>query len=1431
MAFDFLFGDRVNILYSGHQSLPAGTRLRVFFFGSFATDRNVPVPLGFADGIFDENGNFSGTLQLLVSNPDIVTLTNYAVTDVTGASCTGEPAVATPISGPPLVAQNTTGNHDSTIKSNEPVDTFTGELFDLETVDLNLRGPMPLFFARYYASMVASDGNITGALGRNRLHNFDAKLTVAGTNATAVLNNGRVVQFTRPGKAWVLGGRTDIAFQLVASGANFILADPRSQRMWTFDSTGRLTKIEDGRGNAHTLAYDADNRLTSVNDGLGRTLTLAYDGSSHIAAVSDGTRNVAFTYAGSDLATATDPLNQTTTFSYDGGGHLLSTQPPRGNSPFSQTYDASSRVATQTEHPAIGDQLATFAYNTSTRVTTLTDPAGKTRVTTHTATGEATAFTDEESKTVALGSDATGRRNSITDRLGRTTLIAYHGPSGKPASVTAPDGTTTTLEYKPRVVAGITFFDPVKITRADGTMQTFTHDGNGNVLTAVDPLGMTSTFTYNARGQILTATDPAGGVATFTYDAATGNPASSRDSDTGVTTYTYDTFSRVTRVTHPDATHIDIVYDAADRITSTTDERGKTSAFAYDNNGNVITITDPANATTQFAYDALDRVIRITDRLGKVNSRTFDSRDLIESGTDALGHTTLAHDARRRVVNVTEPGAEATTFGYDDEGWLTSVTDPLAHTATLLRNTHGRVIAVTDALGHRTEFHRDAMQRITKIVDPPGRQNTVTWDNRGLLAGAARDGAGRSSYQRDAAGHLTRIIDPNKSAWDYSYTAAGRLKTGTDPLGRPTGFAYDARGQLASLVLPEGGACTLERDSAGNTTRLVFTGGPDLQFGYDALGRVSSANGVALTRDAEGRITNSLQDGINFSAAYDNAGRLTSVGYNNGALVVTYTYDVNDRLTHVSDNLSGATVDFIYDAAGRLTSLTRSNGVNMMLTYDAANRLTRLQDGSFLDLHYTLDAAGDITAADFTAPLVPTVAADAKQFQYDAASQVKSGGFTYDARGRLIAAPGHTFMWDSASRLIALDSTALTYDGFGDVTTRTSGGATTRLFYHHAIGLHPLVAERNEADQFTRFYVWTPGGTLLYAIDAAAHAPCFYHYDRVGSTLALTNTAGAVTDAYAYTPLGEPLGHTGTSAQPFTFAGAFGIRAEGPLYQMRARYYDPITSRFLSRDPRRPSLADPRTLDPYLYALGNPLRYVDVTGAAPKNENEMGIGGALAKSPALTLAVMLIVNKLEGDDEMSAFAATATKISLMPPAPLIDTDVAQPILPPAGVVILPSDFGARTTAREEQRRHANYLTFDDAIVGVHEAAPGNLVPADTSQAVASPGDDCNHAGANLLAGVFSTFGVEKTFFVGTTSIGLRLPFLQSHGGLPGAQAPDMGDLALITKYALINDRPGSVLSGGLNVAIPTLVRGPSPAPALGPRPFASEGPIVLRFRF
>jgi hypothetical protein len=64
-------------------------------------------------------------------------------------------------------------------------------------------------------------------------------------------------------------------------------------------------------------------------------------------------------------------------------------------------------------------------------------------------------------------------------------------------------------------------------------------------------------------------------------------------------------------------------------------------------------------------------------------------------------------------------------------------------------------------------------------------------------------------------------------------------------------------------------------------------------------------------------------------------------------------------------------------------------------------------------------------------------------------------------------------------------------------------------------------------------------------------------------------------------------------------------------------------------------------------------------------------------------------------------------------------------------------------------------------------------------------------------------GFEKTILDGNASIGLRLPFIQLNGP-PGTDVQGVGDLTVLTKFALINDlTTGNILSVGLVITTPT----------------------------
>ena len=68
----------------------------------------------------------------------------------------------------------------------------------------------------------------------------------------------------------------------------------------------------------------------------------------------------------------------------------------------------------------------------------------------------------------------------------------------------------------------------------------------------------------------------------------------------------------------------------------------------------------------------------------------------------------------------------------------------------------------------------------------------------------------------------------------------------------------------------------------------------------------------------------------------------------------------------------------------------------------------------------------------------------------------------------------------------------------------------------------------------------------------------------------VTDDIGTVANRYRYDPYGNLTAKVETLTNPFTFVGAYGVRAEEDgLFDMRARRYDPGTGRFLSEDGAR----------------------------------------------------------------------------------------------------------------------------------------------------------------------------------------------------------------------------------------------------------------------
>ncbi|MEX0642072.1 MAG: RHS repeat-associated core domain-containing protein, partial [Pirellulales bacterium] len=115
-----------------------------------------------------------------------------------------------------------------------------------------------------------------------------------------------------------------------------------------------------------------------------------------------------------------------------------------------------------------------------------------------------------------------------------------------------------------------------------------------------------------------------------------------------------------------------------------------------------------------------------------------------------------------------------------------------------------------------------------------------------------------------------------------------------------------------------------------------------------------------------------------------------------------------------------------------------------------------------------------------------------------------------------------------------------------------------------------------------------------------------HHYDALGSTRQLTDQNGDLTDDYTYDAWGNLVAHTGTSQTAFLWIGEIGYywNAETKQYTARARIVRSDVARWLSFDPLW-FAADDR-LNPYRYANGSPMTFVDPSGLSGSSDGGGG---------------------------------------------------------------------------------------------------------------------------------------------------------------------------------------------------------------------------------
>ncbi|MEV7968783.1 LamG-like jellyroll fold domain-containing protein [Sphaerisporangium sp. NPDC088356] len=1017
--------------------------------------------------------------------------------------------------------------------------------------------------------------------------------------------------------------------------------------------TGSPTSPEPARDVVmQSKTYDPGGRLYSQTDAMGRTTRYTYFGDDRLAEeIADKVKLNAST-------TAVDVVLTSST--YDAAGNLTRQVAGGGKTRVDYVYDAAGGMTSSTLDPTGLGRKTAYVYDANTNVTQETlSGTGTTRTEAKSyrydagdrlieqtvengATDLTTSWTVDDRGLVTEITDPRGHAPGAT-RMDYTSLISYDA-LGRPIKTQGPPvkielGGAAAVNERPTVQMGYnTAGQETHKTAPDNRTTLTTYDKAGRVTsvtgTPYTPPGGTSvtpltSFGYDAAGRVTSVTDPRGNTSNSTYDVLgrtvrITDPPATQGATRGVSDYTYTLTGERLSATDPTGARAEATYDGMGRqVTSTRIERKPTAAALtttseYDTAGNLVAVKRPAGNRSQMTVNAAGEIEAETDALGKSTTFAYDPAGRMTKATDALGNATSAeYDLAGRKIaakDLNPSGTVLRTYGFDYDA-------------------ADNAIAETSPEGHVIRRSFDAADRVTQLVEPVSASKTIT-----------------TSFGYDAAGQRTRTTDGRGNAFIATYNSLGLVESRIDPAtqahpnlpDRTWTAAYDASGNLVSVLQPGGVRITSTYD---NLNRLVNETGSGAEaatqsntFGYDLAGRRTSAGDLNFTFNDRGLLLKTAATGSSSdlsSFGYDANDRLAQRTDASGS--ATFTWDNADRLKTFSDPVTATTLTYGYDNADKLTNIDYgTSGPKRTYSYDPMDRLTgdtlKTSAGAAIaSITYGYDRDDNLT----TKTTAGTAGAGTNTYAYDHSNRLTSwtapGGavtnYAWDDSGNRIQAGTKTFTYDERNRLLSGDGTTYTYTARGTTATETKGNVTKVLqfdafdrmtsdgdagYTYDALG---RLASRTQGATVGRYLYGDFGNDVVARTDGAGAEQATYSRGVGGEPIGISDGSGArfafadqhgdvvgtfgatatsLADSIAYSPFGEETARTGAKHE-LGYQGELTDPTTGKV-NMHARWYQPGTGTFASRDSATLN-ADPSVQgNRYTYANAAPLTNSDPTG-------------------------------------------------------------------------------------------------------------------------------------------------------------------------------------------------------------------------------------------
>jgi RHS repeat-associated protein len=712
--------------------------------------------------------------------------------------------------------------------------------------------------------------------------------------------------------------------------------------------------------------------------------------------------------------------------------------------------------------------------------------------------------------------------------------------------------------------------------------------------------------------------------------------------------YTYDQLHRPTQIKQWQFTESPVLAPEAAPYAVT--------SLSYDDSKNSVQVIDPQGVTFAETLDGADRASRMIYAKGDAQeidrSYVYSNAGLTQTSTTTPAPTSTGSFARTAtytplytLVQVQDQGLTVLQRGLDSFGRVISESTPSIASKTFGYDAYNELLTVQEelapnVLGTVGTFGWDRNGNVRLITDGAGHVSTQTYDVLGRFQ-SLTNGLGNCVYSYLAGTNLVSSITTPSASISNTFDLAGNIATVaiTDADGRTRSgnrsFQYSALGELSSATLTGPGLATdtvsvgydsLGRRVSESNSRSPFTLNRTYAPLADHLQIASAAASATIDRtaDALGRPSLLQLNGQTLGSWQYLNGALRTLGYGNGTSQ-SYTYDALGRLTSAgiasgstglaavrkgwgSDNqphqstlqISGASVETDYfetDTAGRVVAEQAINpGLQnppiALENADVASALTSTATG------YTLDAAANWIARTGPTPQVLTVDSANRYATINSATVQNIAG------GGVAAYGGTAYQWDGLNQLTAASAQGSAWswqrDALGRPTVVTDPSGQQSLIIWDGDVVAGVAPQGSSA--LPTLHASFSGQDVIALVQPDAKIS-YLHHGPDESVFAVTDTNGALVQAYSYSAFGSPRGwdqsgtgvNTSQFASPYLFKGSYNNAGLG-LNLMGARAYTADLGRFLSPDP----IGQSGGLNLFAFVGGRPLIYSDPTGTCDR---------------------------------------------------------------------------------------------------------------------------------------------------------------------------------------------------------------------------------------